>query len=416
VQARLSEEFQGTPAGTEAGAILQRCVHCGFCTATCPTYRLLGDELDGPRGRIHLIKQVLEGESVTASTRLHLDRCLTCRACETTCPSGVQYARLLDIGREVVERKVPRSALQRLARRMLADFLAGPLFAPAVHVGRWVQPLLPARWRPGRRAVQARPDAAVAAHARRMLLVRGCVQPVMAPQIDAAAVRLLARLGITLVDARDSGCCGALHHHLTLPEGALARMRRNVDAWWPLVESGVEAILVTASGCGAMLREYGHLLRNDPDYAQRAARISALARDPVELLAVEATRLADQVPAGSPPTRIAFHAPCSLQHGLRITGAVEGLLRSLGAELTFVADAHACCGSAGTYSLMQPELAERLARAKAQALEAGGPELILTANFGCQRQVATATSLPVRHWIEWVEERLGDGAGSVRPG
>lgn len=410
MQTRLSDEFRGTSVGAEAGEILQRCVHCGFCTATCPTYRLLGDELDGPRGRIHLIKQALEGEAVTASTRLHLDRCLTCRACETTCPSGVQYARLLDIGREVVERKVPRSPVQRLARRMLADFLAGPLFAPAVQVGRWVQPVLPARWRPGGPAMVAKPEVSAPAHPRRMLLVTGCVQPVMAPQIDAAAVRLLSRLGITLVNARDAGCCGALHHHLTLPEGALERVRRNVDAWWPLVESGVEAILVTASGCGAMLREYGHLLRDDPHYAPRAARISALARDPVELLAVEAPRLATQVPAGSRATRIAFHSPCSLQHGLRITGAVEDLLRSLGAELTVVTDAHACCGSAGTYSLLQPELAARLARAKAQALEAGGPELILTANFGCQRQVGTATSLPVRHWVEWVEERTAVSA------
>jgi glycolate oxidase iron-sulfur subunit len=406
MQTRLSEEFRGTPAGTQAQAILQRCVHCGFCTATCPTYALLGDELDGPRGRIHLIKQALEGEPVTASTRLHLDRCLTCRACETTCPSGVQYGRLLDIGREVVEHKVPRSPLQRLFRRMLADLLTGPLFAPGVHMGRWVQPLLPARWRIGAPATPTAIEASLPVQSRRMVLVKGCVQPALAPHIDAAAVRLLARVGITLVDARDAGCCGAVHHHMTLPEGALARVRRNVDAWWPLVESGVEAIVVTASGCGAMLREYGHLLREDPRYAERAARISALARDPVELLAIEAPRLASLMHPGAPATRIAFHSPCSLQHGLRITGAVEGLLRSLGAELTAVADAHACCGSAGTYSLLQPELASRLGTAKAKALEAGGPELIVTANFGCQRQIGMATALPVQHWIEWVEARL----------
>jgi glycolate oxidase iron-sulfur subunit len=410
MQTRLSEEFRGTPAGTQAQAILQSCVHCGFCTATCPTYTLLGDELDGPRGRIHLIKQALEGEAVTASTRLHLDRCLTCRACETTCPSGVQYGRLLDIGRDIVEQKAPRPLAQRLARQMLADFLTGPLFAPAVRVGRWMQPLLPERWRIGKRARLPEGTLSLPLPSRRMLLVRGCVQPTLAPQIDVAARRLLARLGIMLVDVRDDGCCGALHHHLTLPEGALARVRRNVDAWWPLVESGIEAILVTASGCGVMLREYGHLLRDDPLYAGRAARISAMARDPAELLAKEAPRLAQQVPVDVPAMRIAFHSPCSLQHGLRITGAVESLLRALGAELTHVAEPHACCGSAGTYSLLQPELASRLGRAKARALEAGEPELILTANFGCLRQIGMATSLPVQHWIEWVEARLSSAA------
>ncbi|MDR2215224.1 MAG: glycolate oxidase subunit GlcF [Nevskiaceae bacterium] len=415
MQTQLSEEFRGTREGEDGAALLRSCVHCGFCTATCPTYQLLGDERDGPRGRIHLVKQLLEGQAASASTRLHLDRCLTCRACESTCPSGVQYGRLLDIGRAVIERKAPRSSLHRVARRLFAAFLTGPLFAPAVRMGRLAGPLLPLRWRIDGRDVglshaataSASLNSPKATPTRRMLLLDGCVQPALAPQIDAAARRLFARCGIELVNVtNDAGCCGSVHHHLTLPDGALTRVRANIDAWWPLVESGIEAILTTASGCGTMLRDYAHLLRDDPAYAQRAARISALARDPSEILAAEAAQLATQLPADAPPTRVAFHSPCSLQHGLRIKGVVENLLRQLGAQLTPVADAHLCCGSAGTYSLLQPALSEKLGHAKVQALQAGQPQVLLTANVGCLRQIAQRSQLPVLHWIEWVERRL----------
>ena len=405
MQTRLAGEFRDTPDGQAGEAILRRCVHCGFCTATCPTYQLLGDELDGPRGRIHLVKQVLEGESVSERTRLHLDRCLTCRACETTCPSGVEYGRLLDIGRRAVERRAPRPLLQRGTRRLLAAFLTGPLFAPMVRASRLVQPLLPARLRTAPLRA-GKPLLPVPTQSRRMLLLAGCVQPALAPGIDAALARILGCLGISLVTARAAGCCGAIHHHLSLEEQALDRMRRNIDAWWPLVESGVEAVLASATGCGATLREYGHLLRNDARYAARAARISALARDPVEVLGEHLPQLSSR--RRNPPavSRISFHAPCSLQHGLRLRGAVEPLLRAFGAELIPVANAPGCCGSAGTYSLLQPEISAALARSMAVALEAGAPELILSANIGCIRQIGNASGVPVMHWLEWIEMRL----------
>jgi glycolate oxidase iron-sulfur subunit len=406
MEARLTDAFRASPDGPEAADILRSCVHCGFCTATCPTYQLLGDELDGPRGRIYLIKQVLEGDTPTASTQLHLDRCLTCRACETTCPSGVQFGRLLDIGRRVVDEQVARPATQALFRRLLAVGLTGPLFGPALRVGRMLRPLLPQslaarvlpRVAPGKWPTQS--------HQRRALLLAGCVQPAMAPNINAATARVLDALGIELLVAREVGCCGAIRQHLTDQEGALADARRNVDAWWPHVVAGIEAIVINASGCGTMLREYGHLLRNDPAYAPKAARISALARDPVEFLSTHTGALASILRAAT-RQRVVFHPPCSLQHGLQVRGEVEKLLVALGAELLPVADSHLCCGSAGTYSLLQPGIAGLLGKAKVQALSAPGPEVILSANIGCIAQIASGTKLPVQHWIEWVDARLG---------
>jgi glycolate oxidase iron-sulfur subunit len=404
MQVQLSEAVRGTPDGEEGAAILRSCVHCGFCTATCPTYQLLGDELDGPRGRIYLIKQVLEGESPTASTQLHLDRCLTCRACETTCPSGVQFGRLLDIGRRLVEEEVPRPWGERLFRRTLAAFLTGPFFAPALWIGRRARRLLPkalARRIPQRVAAGRWPERK---HARRMILLSGCVQPAMYPNINAATARVLDAIGIELVAARDSGCCGAIRHHLAEP-GAMDDARRNVDAWWPLVEAGAEAILLNASGCGTMVREYGHLLRNDPAYGPKAARISDLARDPAEVLAAHAEQLSALMRA---PTlrRVAFQSPCSLQHGLQLQGAVEKLIARCGAQVLPVADSHLCCGSAGTYSLLQPGIANDLGDAKALALMAPNPDVILSANVGCISQVAGRAGVPVQHWIEWLDARL----------
>ena len=404
MEARLTEALRATPDGQEATDILRSCVHCGFCTATCPTYQLLGDELDGPRGRIYLIKQVLEGDVPTASTQLHLDRCLTCRACETTCPSGVQFGRLLDIGRRVVDEQVPRPVAQRLFRSLLAFALTGPFFAPALRVGRALRPMLPRRL-----ASRLLPHAAgqwpTRKHQRKVLMLAGCVQPAMAPNINAATARVLDAIGIEALVAPAAGCCGAIRHHLTDQEGALQDVRRNIDAWWPYVEAGVEAIVINASGCSTMLREYGHLLRNDPGYARKAARISDLACDLAEFLPQQAG-LKDLSRTGG-ATRIAYHAPCSLQHGLGVRGKVEGLLVAMGAQLLPVADGHLCCGSAGTYSLLQSQIASKLGQAKVQALTRPDPQVILSANVGCMAQIAAGTQVPVQHWIEWVDAQLG---------
>ena len=407
METHLADFIKDTPEGREADAILRACVHCGFCTATCPTYQLLGDELDGPRGRIYLIKQMLEGADVSASTQLHLDRCLTCRSCETTCPSGVRYGRLVDIGRQVVERKVRRSASDRAMRWLLRKGLTNrALFGAALLAGRVARPLLSG-------AVAAMVPAASPAkpwpnrqHSRRMLLLHGCVQPALAPSIDAALARALDRIGISLVRARGSGCCGALSEHLGAHDEALAYVRRNVDAWWPHIEQGVEAILVSASGCGVVVKEYDYLLREDARYADKAKRIAALARDPVEVIAAEWKRFAPMVAMDHGPQRVAFQAPCTLQHGQRLTGRVEEILEAIGLELSDVGGGHLCCGAAGTYSILQADLAQRLKADKLAALEAGAPSVILTANVGCLTHLACGTTLPVRHWIELFEGRL----------
>ena len=405
MQTQLADWIRDTPQGVEADAILRKCVHCGFCLATCPTYLQLGDELDSPRGRIYLMKQMLEGAPVTQRTQLHLDRCLTCRACETTCPSGVEYGKLVDIGRAVIEAKVPRSPGDRLRRWALARFLPKPrLFAAALALGRAVKPLLPrglARKIPARRPAGAWPAAP---HARRMLVLGGCVQRSMAPSINAAAARLLDRLGIALVDVREAGCCGALPFHLDYQRESLDYVRANVDAWWPHVEAGAEAIVVTASGCGTTVADYGRLLRDDPAYAGRAARIAALARDISEVVAAERESFRALFD-GVAPTRLAFHSPCSLQHGLGIRGVVEAILADAGFTLTPVPDGHLCCGSSGTYSLLHPEIANRLRDDKVAALESGAPAEIATANIGCLSHIGGGTRLPIRHWVEVVESR-----------
>jgi glycolate oxidase iron-sulfur subunit len=411
MQTHLADFIKDTPEGREADAILRKCVHCGFCTATCPTYQLLGDELDGPRGRIYLIKQVLEGEPVTARTQLHLDRCLTCRACETTCPSGVLYGRLADIGRHIVEERVGRSGFESLKRKALRTVIPNPaLFNPLLKLGRIARPLLPADLK---RKVPPRPAPAgpwpQRNHARRMLVLEGCVQPVLSPATNAAAARVLDRLGIALVRAPNAGCCGAVSFHLTAEKEAFGYMRRNIDAWWTHIEQGAEAIVMTASGCGVMVKDYGHLLARDPAYAGKAERVSGLARDISEIIAAEKAKLDTLIRHLSSPiprARVAFHAPCTLQHGLKIKGHVEALLAALGFSLVHVPDAHLCCGSAGTYSILQPELSRQLLTRKIDALAAGSPEAILTGNIGCQAHLQTATELPVMHWIEALDERL----------
>lgn len=411
MQTSLSETFLGTTAGREAESILRACVHCGFCTATCPTYQLLGDELDGPRGRIYLIKQMLEGEPVTRRTQQHLDRCLTCRSCETTCPSGVQYSRLLDIGRELVEQKVERPWGERLQRVVLRRLLPHPRrFAVLLRQGQWLRPLLPSAIKskiPARQDAGSRPQQI---HQRRMLILDGCVQSVATPNTNAATARVLDRLGISLISPQEQGCCGAVSQHLAAPQEALGFMRRNIDAWWPHIEAGAEAILITASGCGVQVKEYGHLLRDDLDYADKALRVSELARDLSEVVVLENLE-ALQINADR---RIAFHSPCTLQHGQQLNGVVEEILQRLGFTLTAVADSHLCCGSAGTYSMLQPDLSQRLQKNKLQCLQAGGPDLIVTANVGCQLHLESGAETGVKHWIELIDESMAKVAGHLQ--
>jgi len=402
MQTQLADFIRDTAAGRAADAILRKCVHCGFCTATCPTYQLMGDELDGPRGRIYLIKQVLEGVTPTAHTRLHLDRCLTCRSCETTCPSGVRYSRLLEIGRTQVEALAPRPWSERAQRAMLRAVLPYPgRFGALLGLGRALRPLLPVRLRrkiPRRQAAGQWPEPR---HARRMLLLGGCVQPAIAPRINAAGARVLERLGISLLHEPRGGCCGAVSYHLSAHAEGLTFMRRNIDAWWPYIEDGAEAIVITASACAAMVKEYGELLADDPRYAERARRVSELTRDLSEVLAGE--DLQSLAHAGEPARRIAFHSPCTLQHAQPLGGKVEDILARTGFTLTRVPDPHLCCGSAGTYSILQADISQRLLKRKLDALQGDAPELIATANIGCMVHLQSASEIPVLHWIELLD-------------
>ncbi|MCE8051881.1 glycolate oxidase subunit GlcF [Billgrantia desiderata] len=413
MQTHFTEEALKQPHIQEADRVLRSCVHCGFCNATCPTYQLLGDERDGPRGRIYLMKQMLENpddsENVTEQTRLHLDRCLTCRNCETTCPSGVEYHKLLDIGRAEIERRVPRSTAERAQRYALRKALVEPKrFQALLKLGQTFKPLVPAKLKdklpPKPVDAGTRPDHK--RHARQMLILEGCVQPGLSPNTNAATARVLDRLGIGLTPVAEAGCCGAVDFHLNAQDDGRARARANIDAWWPHIEkegeAGVEAIVQTASGCGAFVKEYRDILKDDPAYADKARRVSELAKDLVEVLRDE--ELASlEVNEGR---RLAFHCPCTLQHAQKLGGAVEGVLVKLGFILTPVQDAHLCCGSAGTYSITQPELATQLRDNKLNALEAGNPETIVTANIGCQTHLNGAGRTPVRHWIEIVDEAL----------
>jgi len=413
VQTHLSAEFSDTPDGKEAAAILRKCVHCGFCNATCPTYQLLGDELDGPRGRIYLIKQVLEGAEVTRRTQLHLDRCLTCLNCQTTCPSGVEYGHLVDIGRKLVEARVARAPADRAVRWWLKEGLTSRLFAPAMLLGRALRPILPrvlrdkvpvrAVDRPPTQAAQTR---ALRTHSRKVMMLQGCVQPSMMPNIDRAAARVLDLAGIQTVYAAGTGCCGALRTHLSDHRGGLDDMRRNIDAWMPLLAAGdVEAIISSASACALAIKEYGHALAGDAAYAGKAARISALARDLSELLPQIVPALKARLRGGA-VKRAVFHAPCTLQHGQRLRGGVEAHLRALGLEVAAGEEAHLCCGSAGTYSILQPQLARQLRDRKLSNLGKLEPELILSANIGCIQHLQSGTTTKVMHWIEWLDEAV----------
>jgi glycolate oxidase iron-sulfur subunit len=406
MQTNLAAWIKGSPDGETADRVLRACVHCGFCTATCPTYQVLGDELDGPRGRIYQIKQVLEDAEPTRATQIHLDRCLTCRACETTCPSGVEYGRLIDIGREVVEQRVARPMHERLYRWLLREGLTRRwLFGGTLRLARALRFALPAALRL-KVGIANDPGAwPTRAHARKVLVLNGCVQPVMSPTIDAATARVLDAVGVGVIVEPHSGCCGAMRHHLNDHSGALGNIRRNIDAWWPHIERGVEAIVINASGCGAMIKDYPYLLRGESDYAAKARTIAGLTHDLAEFLRPVIPEIAAR--ARSPEVRrLAFHPPCTLQHGQQIRGVVESLLMSLGAELVTVSDSHLCCGSAGPYSLLQPQLARTLRDRKLACLSQQHPQRILSANIGCLAHLQSGTDLPVRHWIEWVDELL----------
>jgi glycolate oxidase iron-sulfur subunit len=385
---------------------LRKCVHCGFCTATCPTYQLLGDELDGPRGRIYLIKQVLEGAVPTRKTQLHLDRCLTCRNCESTCPSGVQYGHLVDIGRKLVDEKVPRPAGEKALRWALKEGLTSPLFAPAMAVGQAVRGLLPAALKSKVPAKQSAKPWPTRQHARKVLMLGGCVQPAMAPNINAATARVLDAAGIQTVLAAKAGCCGAVKFHLNDHDGGKAQMRANIDAWWPYVESGeVEAIIMNASGCGVTVKEYGHILKDDPQYAAKAARISALTKDLSELLPLLVEQLQGKVKAQ--PGVMAFHPPCTLQHGQQLKGGVEKHLGDLGFDVKVATnESHLCCGSAGTYSVLNPKIAYQLRDRKLGHLQDTQPKQIISANIGCITHLQSGTATPVRHWVEMLDDAL----------
>ena len=408
MQTQLAPQYQGTPEGQEAEAILRKCVHCGFCTATCPTYQLLGDELDGPRGRIYLIKQVLEGAQPTRKTQLHLDRCLTCRNCESTCPSGVQYGHLVDIGRHIVEQAVERPASEKVMRATLAQGLNSPLFAPAMKLGQAMRSFLPRALRDKVPPAQDAGHWPTRTHARRVLMLAGCVQPAMQPNINAATARVLDAAGIQTLVAPSAACCGGVKFHLNEQDAALDQMRNNIDAWWPHIEQGVEAVVMNASGCGVTVKDYGHLLRHDPAYASKAKRVSELTRDLSELLpditAALGTQLAEHArQCGT----LAFHPPCTLQHGQQLRGGVEQHLGALGFDIHLApAESHLCCGSAGTYSVLQPEIAGQLRDRKLGHLGALKPQAIVSANIGCITHLQSGTGTPVRHWVELLDQCL----------
>ena len=421
MQTTLAPEYQNTADGHAAEAILRKCVHCGFCTATCPTYQLLGDELDGPRGRIYLIKQVLEGQTPTRNTQSHLDRCLTCRNCESTCPSGVDYGHLLDIGRKLVDAKVPRPATERAVRWALKEGIPSPLFGPAMALGQLVRPLMPAALKakvPPKQDAGAWPTRL---HARKVLMLAGCAQPAMGPNINSATARVLDAAGIQAVIAPKAGCCGAVKFHLNDQDGGKAEMRANIDAWWPYVQGtvsggGVEAIVMNASGCGVTVKEYGHILQDEPTYAAKAQRISELTQDlsewlPTIVQALQAgdATLTQRIRTQAP--KLAFHPPCSLQHGQKLKGGVEQHLGALGFDIrTAMNESHLCCGSAGTYSVLNPELAYQLRDRKLGHLGELKQEVIVSANIGCITHLQSGTATPVRHWVEVLDDALRSGA------
>jgi len=401
MRTQINIKYLDHPDIQEADDILRTCVHCGFCNATCPTYQELGDERDGPRGRIYLLKQMLETGDVSEKSQLHLDRCLTCRSCETTCPSGVKYGRLAEIGRDIMEEQLSRPADQRLKRWLIRKVLPYPhRFGFLLKLGQLFRSFLPRDLKaqvPVKRITRPRPSQQ---HSRQMLVLEGCAQPSATPNTNNAAARVLDRLGISLIAAPDAGCCGAVSYHIPAHEEGLAFMRRNIDAWWPYIEAGAEAIVISASGCGSMVKEYGEKLKHDDAYAAKAKRISALTRDLSEILIKEDL---EKLVVKQTNRKTAVHCPCSLQHAQQLGGHVEQILQRAGIELSKTQNGHLCCGSAGTYSLLQPTLSQQLLTNKINDLTIDNPDQIVTANIGCQLHLGSHASVPVKHWIELLD-------------
>ncbi len=402
---KLHQDYRDTPEGQSAAQYLSACVHCGFCLATCPTYLDSQDERDSPRGRIYLIKELLESGTASNTTQNHLDRCLSCRSCETTCPSGVQYGALADIGRVLLEQKVKRPLPVRTLRWLLRKTIPRPaLFGSLLKIGQFFRPLLPARLKNKIPEKQKtfRYRTPPSTTTRTMLVLAGCVQSTATPNTNAATTRVLARLGIELISVKEAGCCGAVNYHMAAVNDGLNDMRRNIDTWWPLISGAEpEAIVSTATGCGAVLADYGNLLAHDPAYASKAARVSELYKDISEIL------LAEDLPKLTPARslgKIAVHTPCSMSHALKLPDNISAILQQAGFDLAETTDKHLCCGSAGTYSILQPDVSQRLLNSKIQALNIDQPTVIATANVGCQLHLASESQIPVRHWIELLDE------------
>lgn len=397
MQTQLQPEWLNTSDGQTADTILRNCVHCGFCLSACPTYGLLGDELDSPRGRIYLIKSLLEGNDVSRESLSHLDSCLTCRSCETTCPSGVEYGHLLDIGRHAMEQQVSRPLWQRLMRWGVRKSLTTPwLFNMLVTAMPFLRHSSAIAFSVQDLALQQQLADRADVLASSVLLLKGCVQPALAPNINQASIKVLNKLGWNVIETTQNQCCGALNQHLSAHDDALVQVKANIDAWYPYLQQGVKAIISTASGCGVMLKDYGHLLRADPVYAEKAQAITQASKDISEFLLTQDlskfTHFDNQT--------ITFHSPCTLQHGQQLQGVVEQALRKLGYRVNPVKDAHLCCGSAGTYSLFNPTMAKQLRDNKLENLLAHKTDVIVTANIGCLMHLQKGTQVTVKHWIE----------------
>ncbi|MCA3554963.1 glycolate oxidase subunit GlcF [Aestuariivirga sp.] len=427
MQTNFTAEQLATPRIGTANQILRKCVHCGFCTATCPTYVLLGDELDSPRGRIYLIKNMLEsGEPADAKTVKHLDRCLSCLSCMTTCPSGVNYMHLVDEARAHVEETYRRPPFERLLRNVLAYTMPRPrLFRLSLIGARLASPLAPVAKSFGATRIAAllgltpkrmpapepigRPGIYPARGQKkgRVALLMGCVQSVLDPGINAATIRLLNRLGFEVVVSGEEACCGSLTHHMGKEADALARARRSIDQW---TKADVDAVIVTASGCGTTIKDYGHMLRHDAAYAEKAKAISAKAKDVTEFLIMQ------DLPEARGGLRLAYHSACSMQHGQKIRTEPQKLLRRAGFTVMDVPEGHLCCGSAGTYNILQPEIATRLRDRKVANIEQLSPQAIATGNIGCITQIGLGTKIPILHTVELLDWAYGGPKPERLPG
>lgn len=394
METKLSEATLQHPKAKEIDSILRSCVHCGFCNATCPTYQLLGDENEGPRGRIYLIKQFFEGQPITEKTVNHLDHCLHCASCETTCPSGVNYTRLLDISREIIDEHYHRPIKEQKKRKLLAKTLSSPLkFSLLLSTGRMSKTFLPQILTEKIPEKRSTLDWPTTTHDRKMLILDGCAQPSISPDINSSTAHVLDKMGVSLLRIKKANCCGAVKLHLSDEESARQQMRKNIDLWWGAITDGIEAIISTASGCGVTLKDYGYHLKDDPDYANKAILVSKLSKDIAEIISKE------DIPITSNPLTLAWHPPCTLQHAQGISGIVEAILIRAGHQLVPVINQHLCCGSAGTYSILQPEIANQLRSNKLDALTAESPDMIVTANIGCQTHLEQKSDIPINHWI-----------------